>query len=99
MVAVTLQSADLGDTTTIQPTLREAKINAALVNERSVEEVVAEGSKRRPPAALGFEAARQCCDALGWRNGKYSAIRDRVPIALPKRPFIVDSSPAASSFG
>ena len=42
VVAVTLQAADLGDTTTIQQTLQEAQANAALVNERGVEETVAD---------------------------------------------------------
>lgn len=42
VVAVTLQAADLGDTTTIQATLQEAQTNAALVNERGIEEVVAD---------------------------------------------------------
>jgi transposase len=42
VVAVTLQAADLGDTTTIQATLQEAQTNAALINQRGVEEVVAD---------------------------------------------------------
>ena len=42
MVAITLQAADLGDTTTIGVTLQEAQVNAALINERGVEEVVAD---------------------------------------------------------
>ena len=42
VVAVTLQAADLGDTTTIGETLQEAQANAALLNERGVEEVVAD---------------------------------------------------------
>jgi len=42
MVAVTLQAADQGDTTTIQQTLKEAHANATLVNERGVEETVAD---------------------------------------------------------
>jgi transposase len=42
IVAITLQAADLGDTTTIEATLQEAKANAALINERGVEEVVAD---------------------------------------------------------
>lgn len=42
VVAVTLQAADLGDTTTLGETLQEAQANAALVNERGVEEVVAD---------------------------------------------------------
>jgi transposase len=42
VVAVTLQAADLGDTTTIGVTLQEAQANAALINERGVEEVVAD---------------------------------------------------------
>jgi transposase len=42
VVAVTLQAADLGDTATIGVTLPEAQASAALVNERGVEEVVAD---------------------------------------------------------
>ena len=42
VVAVTLQAADLGDTTTIGETLQEAQANAALVNQRGVEEAVAD---------------------------------------------------------
>ena len=42
VVAVTLQAADLGDTATIGVTLPEAPASAALVNERGVEEVVAD---------------------------------------------------------
>ena len=42
VVAITLQAADLGDTTTIGDTLQEAQANAALVNERGVEEAVAD---------------------------------------------------------
>jgi len=42
VVAVTLQAADQGDTTTMQQTLKEAQANAALVNERGVEEAVAD---------------------------------------------------------
>jgi transposase len=40
VVAVTVRAADLGDTATIQDTLKEAQANAALVNERGVEEAV-----------------------------------------------------------
>lgn len=42
VVAITLQAADLGDTATIGLTLQEAHANAALINERGVEEVVAD---------------------------------------------------------
>jgi transposase len=42
VVAVTLQAADQGDTTTVHETLAEAQDNARLVNERGVEEVVAD---------------------------------------------------------
>lgn len=42
VVAVTLQAADLGDTTTIGETLKQAQANAALVHERGVEETVAD---------------------------------------------------------
>ena len=40
VVAVTLQKADLGDTTTVQETLKQAQANAELINERGVEEAV-----------------------------------------------------------
>ncbi len=40
VVAVTLQSADLGDTTTVHETLKQAQANAELINERGVEEAV-----------------------------------------------------------
>jgi transposase len=42
VVAVTLQVADQGDTTTMQQTLQEAQANAVLVNQRGVEETVAD---------------------------------------------------------
>jgi len=42
VVAITLQAADLGDTATIGVTLQQAQANAALINERAVEEVVAD---------------------------------------------------------
>jgi transposase len=42
VVAVTLQAADLGDTSSLGETLLQAQANAALVNERGVEEVVAD---------------------------------------------------------
>jgi transposase len=40
VVAITLQAADLGDTTTVHATLKEAQTNAALINDRGVEEAV-----------------------------------------------------------
>jgi transposase len=42
LVALTLQPADQGDTTTIQQTLEEAQVAAREVNEQGVEEVVAD---------------------------------------------------------
>ena len=42
LVAVTLQGADQGDTATVHETLAEVQANARLVNERGVEEVVAD---------------------------------------------------------
>jgi transposase len=42
LLAVTLQAADLGDTTTIGETLQQAQANAVLINERGVEEAVAD---------------------------------------------------------
>jgi transposase len=42
VVAITLQAADLGDTTTLGITLQQAQANAMLINPRGVEEVVAD---------------------------------------------------------
>lgn len=42
IVAVTLQAADQGDTTTVRETLKEAQANTKLLNERGVEELVAD---------------------------------------------------------
>ena len=42
IMAVTLQAADQGDTATVRETLKEAQTNAKLVNERGVEELVAD---------------------------------------------------------
>jgi transposase len=42
LLAVTLQAADAGDTTTIQQTVAEAQAVASRINERGVEEVVAD---------------------------------------------------------
>ena len=42
LLAMTLQPADQGDTTTIQQTLEEAQTAAREVNEQGVEEVVAD---------------------------------------------------------
>jgi transposase len=40
VVAITLQAADLGDTTTVHKTLTQAQAHAELINERGVEEAV-----------------------------------------------------------
>ena len=42
LVAVTLQAADLGDTTTVQSTLQEAKTNVELLSESGMQDVVAD---------------------------------------------------------
>jgi len=42
VVAITLQAADFSDNTTIGVTLQQAQANAALINERGVEELVAD---------------------------------------------------------
>ena len=42
IIAVTLQAADQGDTATVRGTLEEAQANVKLVNERGVEELVAD---------------------------------------------------------
>jgi transposase len=42
VLAVTLQAADAGDTATIQQTLAEAQAQAEMINQRGVEEVVAD---------------------------------------------------------
>jgi len=57
VVAVTLQAADLGDTTTMQHTLQEAQVNAALVNERGVEETVADKGYHSNQVLVDLHAA------------------------------------------
>lgn len=57
VVAVTLQAADLGDTATIQQTLKEAQANAALVNERGVEEAVADKGYHSNQVLVDLHAA------------------------------------------
>jgi transposase len=56
VVAVTLQAADLGDTTTMQQTLKEAQANAVLVNERGVEETVADKGYHSNQALVDLHA-------------------------------------------
>jgi transposase len=57
LVAVTLQGADQGDTTTAQETLAEAQANAQLVNARGVEEVVADKGYHSGAALMAFHRA------------------------------------------
>jgi transposase len=57
VVAVTLQAADLGDTTTMPQTLKEAQANAALVNERGVEETVADKGYHSNQVLVDLHAA------------------------------------------
>jgi transposase len=57
VVAVTLQAADQGDTTTLQQTLQEAQFNAALVNERGVEETVADKGYHSNQVLVALRAA------------------------------------------
>jgi len=57
LVAVTLQAADLGDTTTVMATLEEAQAQAGLVNERGVEEVVADKGYHSGAALIGLQQA------------------------------------------
>jgi transposase len=57
VVAVTLQAADQGDTTTLQQTLEEAQVNAALVNERGVEETVADKGYHSNQVLVDLRAA------------------------------------------
>ena len=54
LVAVTLQGADQGDTTTVHETVAEAQANAQLVNERGVEEVVADKGYHSGAALLAL---------------------------------------------
>ena len=54
IVAVTLQAADLGDTTTVVETLKDAQAQAELVNERGVEEVVADKGYHSGAALIGL---------------------------------------------
>ena len=57
VVAVTLQAADQGDTTTMQETLQEAQVSAALVNERGVEETVADKGYHSNQVLVDLHAA------------------------------------------
>jgi transposase len=57
VLAVTLQAADLGDTTTIEKTLQEAQVNAALVNARGVEETVADKGYHSNQVLVDLHAA------------------------------------------
>ena len=57
VVAVTLQAADLGDTTTIEQTVKEAQANAVLVNERGVEETVADKGYHSSQVLMDLHAA------------------------------------------
>ena len=57
VLAVTLQAADQGDTTTLQETLQEAQVNAALVNERGVEETVADKGYHSNQVLVDLHAA------------------------------------------
>jgi transposase len=57
VVAVTVQGADQGDTTTMKQTLKEAQANAALVNERGVEETVADKGYHSNQALVDLHTA------------------------------------------
>jgi len=61
VLAVTLQPADCGDTTTIQQTLAEAQAHSEMINDRGVEEVVAD---------KGYHSDQVMCDlhAAGTRG-------------------------------
>jgi transposase len=56
VVAVTLQAADLGDTTTLGVTLQEAQAQATLINQRGVEEVVADKGYHSGPVLVDLYA-------------------------------------------
>ena len=55
IVAITLQAADLGDTTTIEATLQEAQTNVELINERGVEEVVTDKGYHSGPVLVDLK--------------------------------------------
>jgi len=57
IVAVTLQAADQGDTTTVGETRKEAQSYAAMVNERGVEEEVAGKGYHSGAALIGLHQA------------------------------------------
>jgi len=58
VVAITLQAADLGDTTTIGVTVQQAQANTALINERGVEEVVADKGYHSNEVLVDLHAER-----------------------------------------
>jgi transposase len=57
IVSVTLQAADLGDTTTVMETLKVAQEQAELINERGVEEVVADKGYHSGAVLIGLHQA------------------------------------------
>jgi transposase len=57
VVAVTLQAADLGDTTTIEQTLEQAQAHVEMINERGVEEVVADKGYHSGPVLQDLHVA------------------------------------------
>ena len=57
IIAVTLQAADQGDTTTVRKTLAEAQTQAKQVNERGVEEVVADKGYHSGAVLVGLHGA------------------------------------------
>jgi transposase len=57
VVAITLQAADLGDTTTVHETLKQAQANAELINERGVEEAVLDKGYHSGEVLIGLHQA------------------------------------------
>lgn len=57
VVAVTLQAADLGDTTTVQQTLQEAQANVRRIHPGGVEELVADKGYHSGPVLIDLHQA------------------------------------------
>ena len=92
IVAVTLQAADLGDTTTVMETLKEAQTQAELVNERGVEEVVADKGYHSGAALIALHQAskRTYIPEPDWGRGRVRGRRGRRLQKL--RPELVERS-------
>jgi transposase len=87
VVAVTLQGADQGDTTTIHNTPGEAHANAQMVNARGVEEVVADKGYHSGAALVGLQRAAVRSYIPEPEHGRRGKALQRLRSELVERSF------------